>query len=195
MKFFALVVSSAVVASAKGFAVPPAFSRLSCKTALPSTEVLSDVDIMCLMNTADYCVETHCPVATNEALLNTLAGQEELLCDRVTELDTTMEELKGDKAANQFDANRKVLLNDMDLMCMMNVATYCKEEGCTLEDTEALMYTLALQRQAASSRVVDLAQNMLTLIQSEGAVVTGGDVKSLLATLQNKLQKEQFARP
>jgi hypothetical protein len=194
MKFFAFVVSSAAVASANGFTVSQAFSRSLFKTALPSTEVLSDVDIMCLMNTADYCVETHCPVSTNDALLNTLAGQEELLCDRVTKLDMIMDELTGDKTAIRFDANTKALLNDIDLMCVMNVAAYCKEEGCDLEDTEALMYTLALQRQAASSTVVDLEQNMLTLIKSERAD-SGRNLESLPATLQNTLRKEELARP
>ena len=203
MKSSTCLLSLAFAASADGFAILRISSRTSI-TARPSSEVLSDIDVMCIMNTASYCVEEHCPVDDNDALMNTLSDQEELLCQRVLNLDDTMEDFHippTSTAAQELQSRpafvqKTSLLNDMDLMCMMNVAKYCQGEGgqegqqCSVEDNEAILYTLSQQREAASSRVLDLAHNMASIIKSEGA--PGRDMQSLLKSLRPTQSPDQL---
>lgn len=204
MKSSSCLLSLVFVVSTDGFAIRPISSR-AVVTARFSSEVLSDIDVMCIMNTASYCVEEHCPVDDNDALMNTLSDQEELLCQRVMNLDDTMEDFQIQQTASATVTElqsrpalvqKTPLLNDMDLMCMMNVAKYCQGEGgeegeqCTVEDNEAILYTLSQQREAASSRVVDLAHNMASIIKSEGA--PGRDMQSLLKSLRPTLSPDQL---
>ena len=179
---------------ALGFTIPAASSRSSragCRHL--NSQVLNDMDLMCILNTASYCLEEHCPVDDTEALMNTLADQENRLCQRVANLDQALH-LPSQTALAYVNANtnKLSLLNDMDLMCMINVANYCEDQqACSLDDREAVMYTLSQQREAATSRVAQLAHNMADIIKLENA--PGRDVQSLLMALRNILSADQLA--
>lgn len=181
-------------ASALGFTLPAASSRSSrSRAGCPHlhSQVLNDMDLMCIMNTASYCLEEHCPVDDTEALMNTMADQEYRLCQRVANLNQALQ-FRSQTALAYVNANKLSLLNDMDLMCMINVANYCEDQqACSLDDRDAVMYTLSQQREAATSRVAQLAHNMADIIKLENA--PGRDVQSLLMALQNILSADQLA--
>jgi len=47
-------------------------------------------------------------------------------------------------------------LNDIDTMCIMNIAEYCSSEECSLDDREALLARVEEQRDILSAQVDDM---------------------------------------
>jgi hypothetical protein len=68
----------------------------STTTLLPATkELLSDMDIMCIMNAADLCsYYDECDVEERNALLNRLEEQTEVLADRLAMMSCLTTHLK-----------------------------------------------------------------------------------------------------
>jgi hypothetical protein len=54
-------------------------------------------------------------------------------------------------------------LNDIDTMCMMNIAEFCATEECSLDDREALIARLVEQRNLHTGLVNDLDEVLLHL--------------------------------
>jgi hypothetical protein len=82
-------------------------------------------------------------------------------------------------------------LNDIDTMCIMNIAEFCASEECSLDDREALIARIEEQRDLHTGIVNDLDEALRHLNSSEQAMPGDSNVASLMESVQRALQPEQ----
>jgi len=83
-----------LVANATAFAPAPRTSSLA--TTLFSKDVMSDMDIMCIVNAADLCSHyDQCDIEEREAMLNRFEEQTDLLAERMATLQSLTKHLKN----------------------------------------------------------------------------------------------------
>jgi hypothetical protein len=100
-------------------APPRAFSRIISSTTslnVASSKVLSDIDIMCIMNAADLCsYYDQCDIEEREALLNRLDEQTDMLAQRIAMMSCLTRHLKtGDHMHLEEDETAKLKATILD---------------------------------------------------------------------------------
>mmetsp|Transcript_7580 Transcript_7580/g.9342 ORF Transcript_7580/g.9342 Transcript_7580/m.9342 type:complete len:144 (+) Transcript_7580:56-487(+) len=82
---------------------PVLSSSAKSRTALFSKHQLSEIDSMCLMNTAEYCAEGECSLDDVEALLNQLQDQADIFSERIVKIGGMLAELGVDNESEDRD--------------------------------------------------------------------------------------------
>jgi hypothetical protein len=99
-------------------APPHAFSRISSTTSLDmaASKVLSDIDIMGIMNAADLCsYYEECDIEEREALLNRLEEQSDIMAERIAMMSCLTRHLKtGDQMHLEEDETAKLKATILD---------------------------------------------------------------------------------
>mmetsp|Transcript_66756 Transcript_66756/g.192843 ORF Transcript_66756/g.192843 Transcript_66756/m.192843 type:complete len:215 (-) Transcript_66756:8-652(-) len=186
-----------ILSGCSGFAPRQMQERRSRSLPPPKAQVMADMDIMCLVNTADLCSreEDMCDLEHEEALMNTLGSQMELMEIRLEELREmvfALAERPRVDAANRHHTSAPVM-NEMDAMCLMNTADYCINEGCDLDQKEALVNRLSEQYSALNLRHTDIVASLKRLeAHSLGSRMRMHDreTESLMQSIQRRLSME-----
>lgn len=168
-------------------------------TVAHQAQPLSDVDTMCVMNTADYCSEEEeaCDIQEEDALMNSLESQAHYIEIRLDEIEDLMSGLSGYPQSNDLrtlQTNHQVL-SEIDTLCLMNTASYCIEEGCSEEDHEALLNTLYEQYGAWNMRLVEIISSLNRLYHHHSHAPTPNNVHeheidSLMESIRSRLSTD-----
>lgn len=155
-------------------------------------QVFDDMDAACIINAANLCSndDYFCNVDEEEALLNRLESQAHLLEIRLDEMRTLVFALSdrprlGSRDVHQVSGPE---LNENDTLCLMNTAAYCAEEGCDIEDEEAIANRLQEQYTAWSRRLVATISAMRRLeLRTMEEQMQSPDVYSLMRSIEEAL--------
>jgi hypothetical protein len=152
---------SLIVAGVSAFAPPQMLGRRS-QWMVQNAQMLSDIDEMCLENTASLCTEEEdfCDLEEEQALMNTLESQAhsvEILLEEMQSLAFALS-FENTPQLSHLESHQVAghVMSQMDTMGLMNTATYCAEEGCYLEDNEALVNRLHEQSEMWSVRLMEI---------------------------------------
>lgn len=87
----------------------------------------------------------------------------------------------------------KVELNEVDEMCIENVAEFCLNEACDIEEYEALINQLQDQRDLMTEHVAKVT-SLLARLQGHEFEVTEGtkDAETLMQSVGNTLELDGF---
>mmetsp|Transcript_25206 Transcript_25206/g.37115 ORF Transcript_25206/g.37115 Transcript_25206/m.37115 type:complete len:138 (-) Transcript_25206:273-686(-) len=72
---------------------PWAVSKGRVQPLKMSKEQLSEIDAMCVMNTATYCIDGECSLEDVDALINQLEDQRDILSQQLDNLNVFLEDL------------------------------------------------------------------------------------------------------
>lgn len=127
-----------------------------------NAQMLNYIDEMCLENTASLCAEEEdfCDLEEEQAVMNRLESQ-------AHSAEILLEEMQSLAFALSFENTPRLVhsenhlvtgtaMSQMDTMCLMNTATFCAEEGCDLEDNEALVNRLHEQSVMWNDRLMEI---------------------------------------
>jgi hypothetical protein len=160
-------------------------------TVAQKAKLLSEMDNMCIINTANYCLNEECNLEDNEALINRLEEQSEVLQGRLLEMKSSIAAF-APRHLPRFIHQGK-LLNEIDTMCIMNVANYCSTTAeCSFEDKAALVNRFVEQSQILEGRLADVQSiaRQLRASSSNMVLVEERDAESLMQSIQSALSME-----
>jgi hypothetical protein len=191
MKFFAIINSFALASTATAFSPRQVVTvRRSQLAAASASMMLNDLDTLCMLNPAEYCTNEECLLDDVEAMIYRLDQQELAVETRLVELRSLANTLDP---FHEIDVlkNPGVLMNDIDTMCTVNLAEYCAQESCSLDDVDALVNRLEQQSQAL---VVSLEESQclsLKLRTQNRMPLRHHDLDPLIQSIQSALSMEK----
>ncbi len=158
-------------------------------------QVLDDVDAMCIVNAANLCSQddSFCDVDEEEALFNRLESHAHLLEIRLEEMRSLAFALSDRPRLATLDNHQFAgpVLDEIDTMCLMNAAAFCIDEGCDIEDKEALINRLHEQYIGWNLRLLGTVSAMRRLELHElNAYMYRPEVSSLMQSIGSALTME-----
>lgn len=194
------IVLSLIVSNGLAFAPEQMRDRRWCQQGRmvqnAHPRVLNDMDTMCIVNAADFCSEEAeiCDLEQEQALINRLESQAHALEIRVEEMRSIAFVLAENNRPrlSQWESHRFAgpVLSEMDTMILMNTAEYCTEEGCDIEDKEALVNRLDEQSAAWSLRLLEILSVLKKVVVHDTQHHMGPEVDSLMDWIDDALAKE-----
>jgi hypothetical protein len=173
------------------------------KETVSHLQMLSTMDSMGIVNTAEYCAEGDeiCELEEEDALMNTLESQAHLLEASLEEIQNLVYALsdEDDPLSNENSYYQTAAgggdLSGMTFMGLVNTARYCIDEGCDEEYREALVCTLTHQYHAWSMRLNDIVSSLSRLYHHRSNYAPdlhGQEVDSLMESIGYHLSMEDY---
>lgn len=189
-----VVVLFLMVYGSAGFAPLQLQDRRYGKESSRREQVLDDMDAMCIINAANLCSndDYFCNVDDKDALLNRLESQAHLLEIRLDEMRELVFALSDRPRVARRDIRHipSPVLNEIETICLMDTAAFCAEEGCDIEEEEAIINRLQEQYAAWNRRLVATiaAMRRLERRQMEDQMQSP-EVYSLMQSIEEALEK------
>lgn len=130
-------------------------------------QILSDIDAMCIVNAADLCSSQDSTGDPDEqqALMNRLESQAHHLEIRLEEMRSLVFALSERPRVAILDTHQVAgpVIGEIDTMSLMNTARFCANEGCSIDDREALINRLQEQYTSWNLRLLEILATMKRL--------------------------------
>lgn len=187
-----VVILFLAVYGSAGFAPLQLQDRRCRKESSLRNQVLDDVDAICIMNAANLCSidDYFCSLDEEEALLNRLESQAYLLEIRLNEMRGLVFAMSDRPrlASREIHQVSRPALSEIDTLCLMNTAAFCAEEGCDLEDEEAIVARLQEQYTAWNRRLIATISAMRRLeMHNMENRMQNPEVYSLMQSIEDAL--------
>jgi hypothetical protein len=176
-----------ILTDRKGTVAHPQLSNSNC---VLHAQMLSGMDSMELVNTAEYCAEEEdiCDWQEEDALMNRLESQAHLLESSLDEIQALVYALSDRSEVEKVHSypTDGGDLNQMTFMGIINTARYCIDEGCDVEYNEALVNTLTEQYSAWNMRLIDTVSSLSHLYNHRSHYAPdlhGEEVDSLMESI------------